>query len=361
MYPNGAPATLAQADSEDPIPPISEMRGLQFGFKRLHFKNLDPASVRSEIHIAKTEWALSLSPPLPSFRLPLPSGPSVDPYYVWNKILLAYSGRALKKNTDKLVAISAVAKKIQEMTEDQYVAGLWRKHFEHHLLWLADQSNERRKRATQYIAPSWSWASVNTTIRPHIYIRPGSPTMVQILEVKIETLTSDVTGQVSGGYLKLRGWLKKISLADDKSWTIRMFKAQIADTTMFDEPRTIRDDEVWFLPIIFIGPWLECQIFGLMLEETGKENEFKRIGMFKSGYDFRSEFLRPAYPIQNDLVVTYSQGDSGARAGNNDKGESIKINNQRTDLNNKENKWWFGRLKNAIGKKGWEERIITII
>jgi hypothetical protein len=36
------------------------------------------------------------------------------------------------------------------------------------------------------------------------------PYMVHILECKVDHVTDDLTGQVSGGYLKVKGWLRSL-------------------------------------------------------------------------------------------------------------------------------------------------------
>ena len=342
MFPNGAPPNLAQSDSAGFAPGTHE-----YGFKRLHFKNLDPASVRSEVHIKKTPWTFSLTPPLPS-------GPMIDPYYVWNKIVLTYTKCALTKEKDRLVAISAVAKQIQSMTKDEYLAGLWRRHLEYNLLWFADQSDTNRARAKDYVAPSWSWASMTSReepykcgIQPFIYIRPDNPTMIQVLDFRVETVTQDMMGQVSSGFIKLRGWLKQFSLAEDKSWTLRLDPPQIARAAQFDEWKPREDDEeIWFLPIVCIGPWVECEVFGLLLEEAGKD-QFKRIGRFRARSDIARTFRRPAYPIQKhdkeegSFVSSSESGDRG--------------------LKNRDKTGWFGVRKKVDEKNTWTERVFTII
>jgi hypothetical protein len=349
MFPNGAPAPLAQSESAGFAPGTQE-----FGFKRLHFKNLDPASVRSEVQILKAPWTFSLTSPLPS-------GPLIDPYYVWNKMLLAYTKCALTKEKDKLVAISAVAKQIQGLAHDDYLAGMWKRYLEYHLLWFVDQGDRERARPKEYVAPSWSWASMTGRIQPFIYIRPDNPTVIQILDVRVETVTSDLMGQVSGGFLKLRGWLKKVSLKEDKSWTMRFDAPQIAKTAQFDEYRPLGDDEVWYLPVVTIGPWLEGEVYGLILEQTGKKDEFRRVGRFRARSDIARVFRRPAYPIESDHAMVLGQSNDREATSNPVEVEGIPNKNGSTGLQAKEKKFWFRMRIKTDEKHVWTERVITII
>lgn len=227
MYPAGAPTMFSHSELSGHTVGASE-----FGFKRLHFKNLDPTSVRAEVQVVKTPWTFSLIPALPS-------GPLIDPYYVWNKILVAYTRCVLTKEYDKLVAISGVAKVIQGMTRDDYFAGMWRRHLEYHLLWNTHQLDTERTRPKIYVAPSWSWASMIGRIEPFICIRPDVPTMIQILDIKVQTVASDIMGQVSGGSLRLRGWLKRFPTTMGKPKTRLgmpdIVVPQLAEMIQFDE------------------------------------------------------------------------------------------------------------------------------
>lgn len=215
MYPTGAPSSLTQSNRKGAV-----TGGEEYGFKSLHFKNLDPSSVRSEVQVVKTPWTYSFIPPLPS-------GEQIDPYYVWNKIVIAYARCGITFDIDKLVAISAIAKQIQLMAKDVYLAGLWRRYLPYHLMWATDQhaANRVRTKGEKYAAPSWSWASMRAPIEPYVYIRPNCPPMIQILSASITPKTSDPMGQVTSGYLQLRGWLRKFRITKSKGDS-ELFRAQ---------------------------------------------------------------------------------------------------------------------------------------
>jgi hypothetical protein len=77
---------------------------------------------------------------------------------MWNRLLWSYGTRELTKATDKLPAISGLAKVFKSQFGTEYVAGLWSDALIEGLAW---QGIGRRapNSTTQYTGPSWSWAS----------------------------------------------------------------------------------------------------------------------------------------------------------------------------------------------------------
>lgn len=69
-----------------------------------------------------------------------------------------YSKRQLSNKSDKLVALSALAKVIQSLCDDEYLAGLWRGSLIQGLLWTRDGRGKKTRR------PSWSWSSQDSTV-----------------------------------------------------------------------------------------------------------------------------------------------------------------------------------------------------
>ncbi|KAL8771405.1 MAG: hypothetical protein Q9209_003073 [Squamulea sp. 1 TL-2023] len=94
------------------------------------------------------------------------SSPNLYTYHVWNKIDVAYTAGELTITSDKLVAISGLAKKIHTLLQDEYLAGLWKGTLPSDLLWKVVGGNHLSTRATQYRAPTWSWAALDGQIMP---------------------------------------------------------------------------------------------------------------------------------------------------------------------------------------------------
>lgn len=102
-----------------------------------------------------------------------------NPRDAWLKIRGEYSSRRLSYALDKLPAFSAVAEEFGRANGWDYCAGLWRHELLDDLQWSSlsyedVSSNEvtRTPRPQQYVAPSWSWASVDARITASVFPTP---------------------------------------------------------------------------------------------------------------------------------------------------------------------------------------------
>lgn len=138
----------------------------------------------------------------------------------WFQIVTKYSELDLTIPTDRLLALSGLAERIQQRVGLSYIAGLWKESLVMDLLWLGvDRPYER---PSIYVAPSWSWASRARKVSllfgsaDFFYFRRSSvkSDLVKIDSVEVFTspLDASCTGQVSGGSLKVVGYLKKIGI-----------------------------------------------------------------------------------------------------------------------------------------------------
>ncbi|MCJ1456329.1 hypothetical protein MMC28_006690 [Mycoblastus sanguinarius] len=140
-----------------------------------------------------------------------------DALYLWNSIIQAYSPGFLTNEGDKPIALSGMAKYMQSLSHDIYIAGLWQRYLPSQLLWHYHPPGTRPK---AYRAPSWSWAAVNPSINSTLNAGNICDTdiVAQVLDVRVDTANGNATGQVTGGYIRLRSLL----------CTIRFRKARIA-------------------------------------------------------------------------------------------------------------------------------------
>jgi hypothetical protein len=120
----------------------------------------------------------NLKPPLRSFKsifhgsstLGFPQG-SLDGYKIWSNIVEAYTACELTFPSDKVVALSAIAKVMASILNDEYVVGMWRRYLEQELMWAAIDSPTVSDEDTHfgsriYRSPSWSWMATNGRIEP---------------------------------------------------------------------------------------------------------------------------------------------------------------------------------------------------
>jgi hypothetical protein len=294
--------------------PSSFLRGAFFG---IGYKHLDPASDGAKIRLSESggfeqdhSWPLD---------------PSTDAFYLWSSVLSEYTNCLLTKNSDKLIAISAIARQFQPILNDEYVAGLWKRYIGQHLLWqmLTPQKDTAPLTGPELHAPpSWSWASVVGKVDPYSgLVRHDKPLMIKVLEVKVDNLTADTMGPVTGGSIKVRGWLQhfpppKLEKDEDEDDDEGLWKFEMpGDCFVAAQPDQVpfpKADKWYLLPVLEctqknIDRKMEKKIIGLMLLETGKENEYRRIGRFDTlGKEALKFLTRPTYPFEET-----SKGDGG--------------------------------------------------
>ena len=87
-------------------------------------------------------------------------------YKFWDDVVVDFSRGALSFANDRLPAISAVASVVAKATGDRYLAGLWRDDLLAGLIWIPRMlfSGLGLHRHQEYIAPTWSWASLRAGV-----------------------------------------------------------------------------------------------------------------------------------------------------------------------------------------------------
>jgi Heterokaryon incompatibility protein (HET) len=93
--------------------------GLPFGLSHLeYYRN---RVLGSKLHPLSIDGSLKTSESL---------------YQLWKNIVRSYMDCKLTKISDRVIALSGVAKEMQAILEDEYMAGLWRKDLLHELVWF---------------------------------------------------------------------------------------------------------------------------------------------------------------------------------------------------------------------------------
>jgi hypothetical protein len=132
-------------------------------------------------------------------------------YRQWDQVVRAYTASDLSFPEDKLVALSSVAKAMRYAVQDTYVAGLWRRYLEFELLWCVT-TPKVMSLSKKYRCPSWSWAAVDGHILSGARNIHSSKILIEVVDLNLEYLTDDDTSLVQGGWLRLRGTLKRLML-----------------------------------------------------------------------------------------------------------------------------------------------------
>ena len=157
-----------------------------------------------------------------SFKRALRPGSNLYHVAVWEHLISEFSKAALTVPTDRLVAIAGLAKEMDATVNGalgDYYAGVWEFEFLDQLCWfcMIGPTFWSLGRRDQYIAPSWSWASVNNPVKQAMrYYSPQyfSDVISITTELKRE---SEPFGLVSSGTLTIRGCLHEVNFIDNIS------------------------------------------------------------------------------------------------------------------------------------------------
>ncbi|KIX95821.1 uncharacterized protein Z520_08529 [Fonsecaea multimorphosa CBS 102226] len=174
------------------------------------------------------------------------SGNLRGPYGIWDQVMETYSAGKLSRRTDRLVALSGIARKLQRrlIPHDMYLAGLWKQDLPFELLWDVREvpssppsppsprsyprSSPHKPDASirvsevggegdhdnPYVAPSWSWASRAATVPCETEPWASASVLVDVNGATVVPVDqSDHMGQVRAGHLRLTGVLARASLS----------------------------------------------------------------------------------------------------------------------------------------------------
>ncbi|EXL69931.1 hypothetical protein FOPG_14170 [Fusarium oxysporum f. sp. conglutinans race 2 54008] len=123
---------------------------------------------------------------------------------LWGDLVSTYANCALTNESDRLIAMSGIAKSFQEANKDTYLAGLWKKVIHSDLTWKTDASDGAKVfRSDSSYAPTWSWASVvggRTTLNAVHQKYRGIP--VSLINLVAERIVSEPPGGDPTGLLR---------------------------------------------------------------------------------------------------------------------------------------------------------------
>ena len=136
-------------------------------------------------------------------------------YENWRSIVEDYSGRQLTMRTDVLPALSGIATRFASVLNDTYFAGLWKNDLLRCLAWWTlVEGDEARRRPSEYRAPTWSWASIDSSAL--WWQREAKPTMsiltpTEVLNCQVELVYPMAPfGEVRAGAIELCGLVRDL-------------------------------------------------------------------------------------------------------------------------------------------------------
>lgn len=225
----------------------------------------------------------------------------------WYRAVEDYSRRDLTVFTDKLPALAGLAATIRDYkpANCRYIAGLWEDDFLKGLQWSSETGRVvtwgkdrtiTNTRYPEYVAPTWSWASV---AGPISYddglndLRKSKSTefALKVLDIYVQTSTSDPFGAVRHAVLTCMAGLLPCVLRVNKDRTDHRsgdYEVRNADgwevaCMDFDVPQEKFDgEEVTVVFCICLGVVVESYDCGpalVVLPTSNRANEYRRVGM----------------------------------------------------------------------------------
>ncbi|KAF2191137.1 HET-domain-containing protein, partial [Zopfia rhizophila CBS 207.26] len=141
--------------------------------------------------------------------------------WLWYSLLYSYYPRNLSKSSDKLPALSGIARTFEEKTGDKYVAGLWRSQLIEGLIWQATGIQSGKMKAPpEYRAPSWSWASIDGPFGNLGLAKKDDGTdwidIAIIIDCHVEPKGENPYGEVKSGWIQMKAPIEPLSRSEEK-------------------------------------------------------------------------------------------------------------------------------------------------
>ena len=208
-----------------------------------------------------------------------------DLWKFWKGVVELYSAKSLTFTSDKLVALSGIAKLMETTLDDQYCAGLWRKSLVTGLFWNSDCREQLLcPRPKPYRAPSWSWASLDGPIEQPYSERwcTRMKSLINITNCKVENTADNTSSSVTGGILRLSGSLASMQLRPESQdkWSVFFNGAWRQERLFVSLDCKIPSLQFHCLPL-FADTYQpdDWEIYCLLLSPTGEvKGQFERSG-----------------------------------------------------------------------------------
>ncbi|KAK5047354.1 hypothetical protein LTR84_006877 [Exophiala bonariae] len=244
-----------------------------------------------------------------TINLENPEYKSRGPYVVWDQVMKAYSAGNLSRQSDRLVALSGIARKLQRhvIPHDTYLAGLWKADILFQLLWDVEERGQRPHKWEGYIAPTWSWASRAATVPCEKETWALAAPVVEVTSTVVTSVDNDRMGQINGGYIRLSGSMQRgnLSRVHQPGSSIPGIALKLGEKTIYSaicrlddgiSGTTLLPHVIYCLPVLRGTRNRVPRYKGLILVPTGRETEFRRYGTFTADSP-REDFSTSCQPF----------------------------------------------------------------
>ncbi|OPB41358.1 hypothetical protein A0O28_0080760 [Trichoderma guizhouense] len=270
---------------------ILSPRVLEYGTHNIRWhcarSRADESKLQSDgwVGHSRTFAQLNMSHPLTSSIDWTGLGESYKFVEVWQTLVSHYTRRGLGWYQDKLLAISAIARKMNKMTDKHYIAGLWTEFLGETLLWHPNHGPDAKEKASRhptYVAPSWSWASFSGEID---FTFGSTMHLLELVRSEVKTqIPKDEFSAVTSARLEIKTLIFRARIRKGfYGWFLwdEQMKDEIDGSLMFDVVEAdvdgeVVEDELMLLALIMTQD-------ALMLKKKKGVDEYVRIGIFREG------------------------------------------------------------------------------
>ncbi|KAL2060176.1 hypothetical protein VTL71DRAFT_9571 [Oculimacula yallundae] len=233
--------------------------------------------------------------------------------YDWRSIVQEYSKYSLTYGTDRLIALSGIARALQQTQHQEYCVGLWKENLIDQLCWHRSTGFTEHIRPNaedwkdEYMGPSWSWISLAYPVDLHY--KKFDRAHARVLGINAEYATSDIFGAVTSAELYLTCDYVcsiKIPVPLEPTDTAGMTLWPTANCHIWDVDVQLKlnfdyrgKGDLCYLVALLSKPTGEVKpnlLSGLILQSTGiKSGEYHRIGIFTASETGGNEDISTAY------------------------------------------------------------------
>lgn len=242
-------------------------------------------------------------------------------------IVMTFMERNITYATDRLPALSAIAKNVATQTGFTYLAGLWKEDLLRGLTWTAygaDRTGNIEAHKSPSLTPSWSWAAQQRRIvypafkyptinayqdEPweerddsmlYALISPVPSTKAQISGYGCNPIDVDTFGRQNGGYLRMTAHMcqavdlhRRVEARDNEcSWKVFWDRSGLPDPPNEASLRGLRVLGLWRMLQSGLHPRTVKEtyhdmskvdsmhvVIGLLLEPSAFTSEYRRVGL----------------------------------------------------------------------------------
>lgn len=290
---------------------ILSPRVLEYGTHNIRYhcarSRADESRLQSDgwIGHSKTFAQLNMSHPLTSSVDWASLG---DPYnfvQVWQTLVSHYTRRGLGWYQDKLLAISAIARKMSRSANKTYMAGLWVEYLGELLLWHPNHdpdAQETPHRHATYVAPSWSWGSFSGEID---FTFGSSLHLLELVSYKVVTnMANDEFSAVTDARLEFKTLLFRARIRKgDYGWSLwdEQKQDEVDGSMRFDVAEDDVDGEVVEDEEVLLALVMSQDALLLKKTQNAAGGEvYTRIGIYREG---QRSTNRPQWEMGQVVII----------------------------------------------------------